>query len=108
MVMSAVHALLATMMVAVSTANAIRGSPQPAQRTTRVVRSTCRIDFQSYYSCSMIPVLDLAAYSCTYLLLVVSTATSTRAYPNRGTVILHVLVPTILLLQYYTVLVSYR
>ena len=32
MVMSAVHALLATMMVGVSTANAIRGSPKPAQK----------------------------------------------------------------------------
>ena len=30
--MSAVHALLATMMVGVSTANAIRGSPKPAQK----------------------------------------------------------------------------
>ena len=32
MVMSAVHALFATMMVGVSTANAIRGSPKPAQK----------------------------------------------------------------------------
>ena len=73
--------------------------PTKLQRTTRVVRSW----LQLYYD-SMIPVLDLAAYSCTYLLLVVSTATSTRVYPNRGTVIL---VPTIL---YYgsILLVEYR